>query len=163
MISQVWLYYRFRLSFRDVGDLFAKRGVLVSYEPVRQSYGKFGPGHAWRLKRRRGRRQHASFGSSSRVNSENLSTGHRQTVQLTDRSFPWLLTTPDATPTIEWKRRIVQHDKENGRCDGSNRRITIHPHPHSESVPIGRHQLKSVHHRMLRARSFVTWKKVAAA
>ncbi len=38
----VWLYYRFCLSFRDVEDLLAKRGVLVSYETIRQWSRKFG-------------------------------------------------------------------------------------------------------------------------
>jgi len=32
----VWLYYRFCLSFRDVEDLLAERGVIVSYETIRQ-------------------------------------------------------------------------------------------------------------------------------
>jgi putative transposase len=32
----VWLYYRFSLSFRDVEDLLAERGVNVSYETIRQ-------------------------------------------------------------------------------------------------------------------------------
>ncbi len=31
----VWLYQRFCLSFRDVEDLLAERGVIVSYETVR--------------------------------------------------------------------------------------------------------------------------------
>ena len=31
----VWLYYRFCLSFRDVEDLLAERGVIVSYETIR--------------------------------------------------------------------------------------------------------------------------------
>ena len=28
----IWLYLRFSLSFRDVEDLLAERGVMVSYE-----------------------------------------------------------------------------------------------------------------------------------
>ncbi len=32
----VWLYYRFCLSFRDVEYLLAERGVIVSYETIRQ-------------------------------------------------------------------------------------------------------------------------------
>ena len=32
----VWLYYRFCLSYRDVGDLLAERGINVSYETVRR-------------------------------------------------------------------------------------------------------------------------------
>jgi len=31
----VWLYYRFTLSFRDIEDLLAERGVMVSYESIR--------------------------------------------------------------------------------------------------------------------------------
>jgi transposase-like protein len=31
----VWLYYRFTLSFRDVEDLLAQRGITLSYETVR--------------------------------------------------------------------------------------------------------------------------------
>ena len=31
----VWLYARFTLSFRDVEDLLAERGIMVSYETVR--------------------------------------------------------------------------------------------------------------------------------
>lgn len=32
----VWLYHRFSLSFREVEELLAERGVLGSYEAVRQ-------------------------------------------------------------------------------------------------------------------------------
>jgi transposase-like protein len=31
----VWLYYRFNLSHRDIGDLLAERGINVSYESIR--------------------------------------------------------------------------------------------------------------------------------
>ena len=42
-------------SFRDVEDLLAERGIIVSYETVRQWCGKFGPDYARQLKRRQGR------------------------------------------------------------------------------------------------------------
>ena len=48
-------YYRFCLSFRDVEDLLAKRGIIVSYETIRQGCLKFGPEYARQLKRRQGR------------------------------------------------------------------------------------------------------------
>jgi len=32
----VWLYFRFVLSYRDVEELLAERGVLLTYETVRQ-------------------------------------------------------------------------------------------------------------------------------
>ena len=51
----VWLYHRYCMSFRDVEDLLAERGIIVSYETVRQWCGKFGPDYARQLKRRQGR------------------------------------------------------------------------------------------------------------
>ncbi len=51
----VWLYHRFCLSFRDVEDLLAERGVTVSYETIRQWCRKFGSDYARTLKRRAGR------------------------------------------------------------------------------------------------------------
>ena len=39
----VWLYLRFTLSYRDVEDLLAERGLDVSYETVRRWVLKFGP------------------------------------------------------------------------------------------------------------------------
>ena len=51
----VWLYHRFCLSFRDVEDLLAERGVAVSYEAIRLWCQTFGRDYARRLRRRRGR------------------------------------------------------------------------------------------------------------
>ena len=49
----VWLYYRFCLSYRDVEELLFARGVLVSYEAIRQWCRKFGQAYANQLRRRR--------------------------------------------------------------------------------------------------------------
>ena len=49
----VWLYARFTLSFRDVEDLLAERGIMVSYETVRRWVKHFGPMIAADLRRRR--------------------------------------------------------------------------------------------------------------
>jgi putative transposase len=49
----VWLYFRFALSYRDVEELLAARGVIVTYETVRQWCRKFGQGYANALRRRR--------------------------------------------------------------------------------------------------------------
>jgi putative transposase len=32
----VWLYFRFSLSFRDVEELLAQRGIVATYETVRE-------------------------------------------------------------------------------------------------------------------------------
>ena len=61
----VWLYLRFTLSYRDVEDLLAERGLDVSYEMVRRWVLKFGPMFARELRRRRPRptsRWHAFIG-----------------------------------------------------------------------------------------------------
>ena len=49
----IWLYLRFTLSFRDVEDLLAERGILVSYESVRRWVNHFGPMIAADLRKRR--------------------------------------------------------------------------------------------------------------
>src|SRR5919201_3113855 len=46
----VWLYLRFTLSYRDVEDLLAERGVEISYETIRRWVRKFGPAFARRLR-----------------------------------------------------------------------------------------------------------------
>ena|SRR5271166_3423748 len=51
----VWLYVRFTLSYRDVEDLLAERGLDVSYETVRRWVLKFGPLFARELRHRRPR------------------------------------------------------------------------------------------------------------
>jgi len=51
----VWLYHRFCLSFREVEELLAKRGISVTYETVRQWCQKFGPAYARKLKKQQGR------------------------------------------------------------------------------------------------------------
>jgi putative transposase len=55
----VWLYYRFNLSHRDIEDLLAKRGIVVSYESIRLWSNKFGPRYARRL-----RRAHRGYGDT---------------------------------------------------------------------------------------------------
>ena len=51
----VWLYLRFTLSYRDVEELLAERGLDVTYETVRSRVVKFGPIIARRLRRCRPR------------------------------------------------------------------------------------------------------------
>ena len=51
----VWLYFRFPLSYRDVEDMLAERGIDVSYETVRRWSLKFGLGYARTLRRLRPR------------------------------------------------------------------------------------------------------------
>jgi hypothetical protein len=60
----VWVYLRFTLSYRDVEELLAERGLDISYETVRCWVLKFGPVIARRLRRYRAGR--AIAGTSTR-------------------------------------------------------------------------------------------------
>jgi putative transposase len=51
----IWLYLRFTLSYRDVEELLAERGLDISYETVRRWVLKFGPSIARRLRQQRPR------------------------------------------------------------------------------------------------------------
>src|SRR5216684_6912524 len=51
----IWLYLRFTLSYRDVEELLAERGLDISYESVRSWVLKFGPAIARGLRRCRPR------------------------------------------------------------------------------------------------------------
>jgi putative transposase len=51
----VWMYLRFTLSFRDVEELLAERGITVSHETIRRWVLTFGPAIARRLRARRPR------------------------------------------------------------------------------------------------------------
>lgn len=46
----VWLYFGFNLSHRDVEDLLAERGIIVSYEAIRLWCIKFGSKYLRRLR-----------------------------------------------------------------------------------------------------------------
>lgn len=57
----VWLYFRFALSYRDVEEMMAERGIVVSYETIRTWCQTFGGTYAKRLRRcssRPGDRRH---------------------------------------------------------------------------------------------------------
>jgi len=47
----VWLYYRFSLNFQEVEELLAARGVVVSYETIRQWCLKFPSSYAKKLRK----------------------------------------------------------------------------------------------------------------
>jgi putative transposase len=51
----IWLYYRFSLSYCDIEELMAQRGVKVTYETIRQWCLKFGQTIADELRLRRPR------------------------------------------------------------------------------------------------------------
>ena len=55
----IWLYCRFNLSHRDIEDLLARRGIVVTHESIRLWCNKFGLRYAHRLRLR-----HRGYGDS---------------------------------------------------------------------------------------------------
>jgi putative transposase len=55
IVHCVWMYFRFSVSYRDVEELMAERGVTVTYETIRAWRERFGRGYAKRIRARRGR------------------------------------------------------------------------------------------------------------
>ncbi len=70
----VWLYFRFALSYRDVEDLLAERGIDASYETVRRWAFKFGRVYAARIRQRRPGLRNAGIWTRSSSGSAARST-----------------------------------------------------------------------------------------
>jgi len=55
----VWWHFRFNLSLRDIEDLLAQRGIIVTHKSIRLWCNKFGSRYASRL-----RRKHQGYGGT---------------------------------------------------------------------------------------------------
>ena len=211
----VWLYHRYCLSFRDVEDLLAERGIIVSYETIRQWCGKFGPDYARQLKRRQGRLGDTWFldevfvtingqrqylwravdqdgdlidllvqprrdGRAARRFFRKLLKGQRQEPSrlVTDKLGSYRVAHRDVMPLVTHdttqyanNRAEVSHQptrqqerQMRGFTSAAHAQRFLHVHGVIQNLfRVGRHLLRSVHHRMLRARSFTVWAAVTAA
>ena len=203
------------MSFRDVEDLLAERGIIVSYETSRQWCGKFGPGYARQLKRRQGRLGDTWFLDEVfvTINGErqylwravdqdgdliDILVHPRRAARAARRFFRRLLNRQRQEPvrlvtdTLGSDRvaprdvlPLVTHDTTryaNNRAEVSHqptrqrerqlRGVTSSAHAqcflHGHGIiqhlcRVGRHRLRSVQHRMVRARAFTVWTAVTAA
>src|ERR1700720_4305829 len=140
----IWLYIRFTLSFRDVEDLLAERGIMVSYETVRRWVNHFGPMVAADLRKRRpkphttwhldevylkidGRMVYLwrAVDAEGEVLDVLVQTRRNKRAALNLMPpQPVILESQNATSvadgaTIERKIRISQLDEGRGRCKGS--------------------------------------------
>jgi hypothetical protein len=97
----IWLYHRFCRSFGDVEDLLAERGILASYDTIRQWCRKFGLEYARRLKRRQG-----CLGDTWHFLSDDLAmpakngVGHDDARQVTQDSAAQLRSFRVESPTL---------------------------------------------------------------
>jgi len=208
----VWLYHRFTLSFRDVEDLLAERGIIVSYEAIRFWCLKFGSAYARNLRRKQGRlgdiwhvdelfisirgqRYYLWRAVDQDGDVIDILVTRRRDRKAAKRFFrrmlkhqgkpPWKLVTDklrsypaahrDIFPSVvhrtgqyENNRAEVshQHTREQERqmrkfksMAQTQRFLSVHG-PMQNLFRVGRHHLKAVHHRLLRARAFSDWREV---
>ena len=124
----VWLYFRFSLSFRDVEDLLAERGIEVSYETIRQWATRFGPAIARDLRSRRPR--HMDSGIWARCSSRLAESG----CICGELSMPkarFLTAWSSPAGTNELPRNHAQASEEAGLCSKPSR------HRSSQVLPRG--------------------------
>ncbi len=208
----VWLYHRFTLSFRDVEDLLAERGILVSYEAIRYWCQKFGPAYARHLRRRQGRLgdiwyvdelfitiqgQHLYLWRALDQDGDviDILVTKRRDRRAAKRFFrralkhqgqaPWQLITDKLRSYPAAHREIFPSVVHRTGQYANNRAEVSHQHtcaqerqmrgfksmaqtqrflsvhgPIQNLFRVGRHHLKAVHHRLLRARAFSDWREV---
>ena len=211
----VWLYHRFCLSFRDVEDLLAQRGVTVSYETIRHGCQTFGLDDARTLRRRRGRlgdtwyldevfvtfqgrRQYLWRAVDQDGDGLDILVQSRRDRRAAARLFRKVLQGQGRSPrrlvTDKLRRYSAAHrtvmpsvihstrQYANNRAAGSHqptrqrerqmRRFTsAAPAQRFLAVHglvlnlfrVGRHLLRSAHHRWLRRRAFAEWDAVTGA
>ena len=211
----VWVYHRFCLSFRDVEDLLAERGIIVSYEAIRRWCWKFGPDYARRLKKKQGRLGDTWYLDELfvRINGQqqylwravdqdgdviDILLQSRRDQRAAERFLrrllrgqgkePFRIITDKLKSYSAASRTIlpgVTHDTQqyaNNRAEISHqptrmreRQMRRFKSPrqaqHFLSLHgvvrnlfcVGRHLLRSTHHRLLRSRSFEVWRRVTAA
>ncbi len=136
----VWLYHRFCLSFRDVEELLAQRGVTVSYETIRHWRQTFGVDDARQLRRRRGVMGDTWFLDEVIVTIH----GRRQYVS--------------HQPTRQRERQMRRFTS----AAHAQQFLSVHGLVQN-LFRVGRHLLRAAHHRSLRTRSFRVWDEVTCA
>ena len=211
----VWLYYRFSLSFREVEDLLAERGVHVTYETIRQWSIKFGAHYARRLKRRQGHlgdtwyldevfttingtrqylrravdqdgdlidilvQSHRDGRAARRFFRKLLKSQRHEPMRLvTDKLGSYRVAHRDVMPLVTHdttqyanNRAEVSHQptrqrerQMRGFTSPAHAQRFLHVHGVIQNLfRVGRHRLRSVHQRLLRARSFTVWAAMTAA
>ena len=163
----IWLYVRFTLSFRDVEDLLAERGIVVSYETVRRWVNHFGPKIAANLRKRRPK-PHTNW----HLDEVYLKIGGRLVcvlmgLQPVSLDLPNAMSAVDGA-TIERRIRISRPDEGRGRCKGSRawdsaqRFLSIHAATYN-TFNVQHHLTSARTHRAFRASAVQTWREVVAA
>ena len=142
----VWLYHRFCLSFRDVEDLLAERGITVSYETIRQWCRKFGTEYALRLKRREGRLGDTWYLDEVFVNIQGQRQYANNRAEVSHQ------------PTRQRERQMRRF-----KSAGQAQRFLSVQGVIQNLFRVGRPLLRSEYQRLLRERSFLVWRQETCA
>ena len=211
----MWLYHRFGLSFRDVEDLLAQRGITVTHETIRRWCQRFGPAYARRLRRRRGRMGDTWYLDEVFVTIQgrqqylwravdedgdviDILVQSRRNRRAAVRFFRKLLKRRGCVPrrlitdklrSYSAARRTVMPSVVHStrQCENNRAEVSHQPTRQRERqmrrfksaahlqrfaavhglvqnlFRVGRHLLRTAHHRLLRTRAFVEWDAVTCA
>jgi putative transposase len=159
----VWLYHRFCLSFREVEELLAERGIIVTYETVRQWCQKFGRNQraAERFFRRllKGQGGEPHWLITDKLRS--YDAAHR-TVMPTVSHINHVYANNRAEVSHQPTRQREYHMRGFSSSIQAQRFLTLHGLTQN-LFRLGRHLMQAVNHRILRAQAFQVWKEAVCA
>ena len=137
----VWLYHRFNLSHRDIEDLLAERGIIVSYESIRLWCIKFGSKYARRLKRR-----HQGYGDTFYIDAIHINDQYAN--NRAEQSH-------ELTRVRERGMRRFKSTSQAQRFLGAHAAVY-------NLFNLGRHLISANHYRNLRKSAFSEWGRAVA-
>ena len=160
----VWLYHRFSLSFRDVGDILAERGVEVSYESIRRWCLKFGPRYRRALKRREVRLGDTWFADEVFVKIRGEQHYLWRAVDQDGDVLDILVQRRrDAKAAERFFRQILKGQQDEPRRLVTDKLRSYGPAARSV-LPTAIHDTgQYATHRLFRARAFAVWSQVTCA
>ena len=131
----VWLYYRFNLSYRDIEDLLAERGIIVTREAIRLWCIKFGALYAKRLKRK-----HRGYGDTFYIDEVFVKINGKQHYlwRAVDQDGEvvdvYLQAKRDGTAAKRFFRRLLQSHGDEPRKIVTDK-LRSYPVAHREIIP----------------------------
>src|SRR5829696_5073515 len=158
----VWMYLRFTLSFRDVEELLAERGIVITYESIRRWVLTFGPAIARRLRARRPR-PHGRWHLDERVTDKCPAYGAAlRTLKLTraahTRRKRANYRAESSHVPVRRRERKLQGFKS---PRAAQRFLSLHTAIYNVfTVP--RHLVSARTHRLFRAEAFEAWRNAAS-
>jgi putative transposase len=152
----VWLYYRFNLSHRDIDDLLAERGIIVSYETIRLWCIKFGATYTKRLLRSHG-------GEPRKIVTDKLRSygvAHRELMPdvIHDNSQYANNRAEQSHELTRVRERGMRRFTSVGQAQ---RFLGAHAAVHN-LFNLGRHLIRAQHYRDLRISALAEWSRVVA-